>query len=420
MRHRIPLSTLRHSGVGIAILVAALVRVAALTQKPIVGLYSDMENYDRIAQNLLHGALTPDDTFVPIGYPAFLAGIYLFAGRSLAAVAVVQTVLGVAIVFLTWLIARRAGASERLATVAALIVAVYPPLVYYGAMVLTELLAAFFWSLTTWLILEAIMRRSGRWTAAAGVSLGITTVIRSNLLVMYPLVAAVVWVTMDSDARHVRRAVVAMVACAAVPVIAVSAMNSAILGRMAGLSTNGGMNFLMEQVDVRAFHAPDATWVPLRNALFYAGTYESPVKSYDERFLYAEGMRFFLGRPDKLQHMGENLREGFGLGLQGYWPGNRALPTDPSEHTWMRSVLRLSSRAFFPAVIAPVLAITLIAAVRKTVSAPLFALLLLAASATAALAFTALVFLADPRMHVPFDASLIATLLAAAGPATRR
>src|SRR5690349_7603008 len=105
MRHRIPLSTRRHSGVGIAILVAALVRVAALTQKPIVGLYSDMENYERIAQNLLHSALTPDDTFVPIGYPAFLAGIDLFAGRSLAAVAVVQTVLGVAIVFLTWLIA---------------------------------------------------------------------------------------------------------------------------------------------------------------------------------------------------------------------------------------------------------------------------------------------------------------------------
>lgn len=77
------------------------------------------------------------------GYPAFVAVVYSVAGiGNHLAVAVAQALVFAALCLVVYLIARRI-ASERTALVAAAIVACFPPLPYYGALILTEVWTTF-------------------------------------------------------------------------------------------------------------------------------------------------------------------------------------------------------------------------------------------------------------------------------------
>ncbi len=90
-------------------------------------------------------------------YTAFVAAVYSLTGAHPLAVRLVQAVvLGVLMPWLTWHLARRAGFEEPVALVAALLAAVYPYFVLYGAMVQTEgfFLVALLWSLERALALK--------------------------------------------------------------------------------------------------------------------------------------------------------------------------------------------------------------------------------------------------------------------------
>jgi Dolichyl-phosphate-mannose-protein mannosyltransferase len=108
----------------------------------------------------INGRLTPVDMRVP-GYPAFLAAIFAFAGKSPRAVMLAQAALDVAGCFVIALIAARLApeASRRRVTIAALwLAALCPFTANYSAAVLTEILVMFLTSLAILVLLDANRR----------------------------------------------------------------------------------------------------------------------------------------------------------------------------------------------------------------------------------------------------------------------
>src|ERR1700719_2156456 len=118
----------------------------------------------------VNGTLTPVDMRVP-GYPAFLAAVFAFAGKSPRAVMLAQCVVDVAAGFLIALIAERLAAleSRRRAFIAGLWLAVLCPFTAnYPAVVLTETLVTFLTALAILVLLETDLGRRAITGAAAG------------------------------------------------------------------------------------------------------------------------------------------------------------------------------------------------------------------------------------------------------------
>jgi 4-amino-4-deoxy-L-arabinose transferase-like glycosyltransferase len=375
-------------------------------------LYSDMAVYDRVAQHWLHLALTADDTFTPAGYPLFLAGIYAVFGPSLVIVSVIQALLGALTCVFAALIARQLSGNVVAAATAGLVVAVYPPLVYYGALVLTEAVAPFWWAVSVWLLLRSVSRGTTSSAALAGFSLSMATLIRPNLLLLFPWVLLFAWVAHRGERWKATRTCLAIGAAAAPLLAGAVAVNSYLLDRPAGLSTNGGMNFFLMQADVQTVTAQNAGWTPVRNLLFYSEIFVAPVPTYDEAFFYREGVERLRARPDPIRHALRNLSEGLGLGQQGYFPANGHLPDELQPQAFLRQVLRVCSKGFFWFLLVPVLAGIAVAVARGRLFQPAGAPVLLAAGMVFAMVVTAVTFLAEPRMHVPFDAVMIAYVAA--------
>src|ERR1700731_786979 len=104
----------------------------------------------------VNGYLTPVDMRVP-GYPAFLAAVFAFAGKSPHAAMIAQAVLDVAGCFVIAMIAARLAPehSRRRVTVAALwLAALCPFTANYSAVVLTEVQVTFLTGLAILVLLQ--------------------------------------------------------------------------------------------------------------------------------------------------------------------------------------------------------------------------------------------------------------------------
>jgi hypothetical protein len=94
---------------------------------------------------VLNGQLVPTDLRTP-GYPAFLAGVGIFLGRSIRAILLSQAVLDVLTCFLTAALAAAlapAGSRRRLWIIALWLAATCPFVANYTAVILTEILVTF-------------------------------------------------------------------------------------------------------------------------------------------------------------------------------------------------------------------------------------------------------------------------------------
>ena len=389
--------------------IASVIRFAAvLAVNPGSAVYSDMANYDQVALRLQHGVRVAGDTFFPVGYPALLALEYTIGGRHFVGVGIVQAVFGALTCVLVYELALRFGRSPSLAFVAGAVAALYPPFLLYGSLLLTEAVAPFWCALAIWLLFRAEDARNRvrlvMWSVLAGIALSVAVVTRPNLLLLCPVVAVFPLAGQWDREWWVRS--LTMIGFALPLVIVVCVDNSRLLGRPAGLSTNGGINFFLMQADINRVYTPDSTWSPPRNNLRYTQAFRASALSTDEAFYYRAGMDFFWNRSDKARHTVENVLEGFGLGLQGYWPANLDFTDEQSDYPTLRRILRLCSRAFVWMLIMPVWIFA--TAGWRLMDRATAAAWILVCSLTAILIVTFAVFLADPRMHSPFDPILIA------------
>ena len=395
------------------VVLATVIRLGVtLSSDPRGWLYSDMAVYDRVAQHWQHLELSPDDTFTPAGYPVFLAAIYTVLGRSLVVVGVVQALLGGLTCLLAARLARDLSGSDAAAAVTAAVIAFYPPLIYYGALLLTEAVAPLWTTLSVWLLIRSVRRRTMADAALAGLVISIATLTRPNLLLTFLWIPIFVWVASRPSLSTAVRTMAGIAAAAAPLLIGAAAINSYQLGRPAGLSTNGGLNFFLMQADVHTVLSPNGGWTPIRNLLYYSEVHRAPVPTYEESYFYREGLARLRKRTDTANHFVRNLREGFGLGAQGYWPANGGLIDEHQSNPTLRRVLRMSSQAFFWLLVLPVAIEIAIAMARRRLLDPGSASLWLAFAILFGIAVTSVTFLADPRMHVPFHAVLVAYVVA--------
>lgn len=244
---------LRKSAAFLLIVAIALAHAAAyiVHQRPDWDLaWTDQVGYQRLGEVLATtGKFTryPDaPTFVPEvirtpGYPAFVAGIYLLFGLgNRMAVVLSQAVLFAALCLMVYAVVRRIT-TERVALAAGVMTALFAPLPYFGALVVTELLTAFMATLAMFSYIHAVQRRQLWAYAVAGVLFSVTTLVRPVfiLLPFFLAIAVPILVRSQRDRRALTGSA-AMMLAAALTMAPWFAYNYINLGRIT-LSPAGGI-----------------------------------------------------------------------------------------------------------------------------------------------------------------------------------
>ena len=136
-------------------------------------------------------------------YPYFLALLFLVLGEDLGRVHLVQFVLGAAACGLVAL-AGRSFFSRAVGLVAGLLLALYPPSLFYEGLIQKTVLDLF--SLALFLALLGAASRAPRavYWIGMGVALGLLALTRENALAWVPLVPLWIWIDFASRERTVR------------------------------------------------------------------------------------------------------------------------------------------------------------------------------------------------------------------------
>jgi 4-amino-4-deoxy-L-arabinose transferase-like glycosyltransferase len=134
-----------------------------------------------------------------------MAGVYIVAGHNYAAVRLVHCLLGVASVWLTYRIGRRAF-GDSVGLLAAAAYALYPVAVMQSGDLLSEPLGVFLFLVFMELTLAFGM--DGRWghAIAAGIAFGLLLLARANCVIMVPLLLIWMLVQFRGRARLLVRA----------------------------------------------------------------------------------------------------------------------------------------------------------------------------------------------------------------------
>jgi 4-amino-4-deoxy-L-arabinose transferase-like glycosyltransferase len=170
----------------------------------------DAQDYDAIASNLIRShefsLVSGHPTSIrPPGYPWFLAVIYYFFGiQDWNMVRIFQVVLGALIVFLTYKLGAEAF-NPRVGLIGAAICAVYPSLVIYCHLILTETLFTLLFCLTCFSFLRLLKTASPAWAVFAGIFMAMASLVRS-VLWLFPLIA-ILFIFFGSSGAKIRRAV---------------------------------------------------------------------------------------------------------------------------------------------------------------------------------------------------------------------
>ncbi len=171
----------------------------------------------------------------PVGYSAFLGGLYRVFGSSLLVAPIANAIVGALTAVVVHRIARY-YLSESRARVAGALAALHPGLIVYTAVVMTEPLAGLLLLAAGWCALHW----RGRWLGicTAGVVIGIATLVRPASLLAAPLLL----VTQPRPWWNMLRAGAVVTALAVVVVVPWTVRNCRVMDGCAFVSTNAGWN----------------------------------------------------------------------------------------------------------------------------------------------------------------------------------
>lgn len=171
----------------------------------------------------------------PVGYSAFLGGLYEVFGTSLLVAPVANAVIGALTVALVHRLARYYLNVPR-ARIAAGVAALFPGLIVYTVVVMTEPLAAFLLLAAAWCALHW----RGKWLGVilGGAIIGLATLVRPAALLAAPLLL----VTQPKPWWNVLRAGAVASAVAVLVVVPWTLRNCRVMDGCAFVSTNAGWN----------------------------------------------------------------------------------------------------------------------------------------------------------------------------------
>ena len=192
-------------GISIPLLVGFITRVLFITvffDWNGVASTSDDRLYVSIAKSLLSTGQLSTHHF-PVGYPLFVAFVLKVSGGSLAAIRIAQIAISLSTVVTVSKISRMLY-GRHAGLIAAWITALYPPLIFISGRIMSETLYIWvlFLSISHFLIADRVSAMRYRLTASA--LFGIASLVRSNLIPMYPLIP--LWLFMRPGATLRSRA----------------------------------------------------------------------------------------------------------------------------------------------------------------------------------------------------------------------
>jgi 4-amino-4-deoxy-L-arabinose transferase-like glycosyltransferase len=171
----------------------------------------------------------------PVGYSAFLGGLYKLFGQGVYVAPIANAVVGALTAVVVHRTARYFLPLWR-ARAAAVLCALHPGLVLYAALVMTEGLGAF--SLLLAGLIALRLRHSKRGIVLSGVVFGLSALVRPTALLAIPLLF---WVNSGSwRTKGLRTVATGLVALATIAPW--TARNCAVMDGCALISTNGGWN----------------------------------------------------------------------------------------------------------------------------------------------------------------------------------
>jgi 4-amino-4-deoxy-L-arabinose transferase-like glycosyltransferase len=211
---------------------------------------SDQLWYFERAVGLLNGggyAVQGQPTaFWPVGYPAFLAGLFAVFGPSIEVAKAANLVLSAVAMAFVYRIARRATGSEGAARAALLLAVLYPTPVFYTELLYSEPL--FMALLLAGIdLLPGACEERRRWVvvAMAGACFGLASLVKTQALLLPALlVGGALVLRRIGFRRAVLTGLVAYAACLAV-ITPWTLRNWMVLGQPVLISTNGGFNLYM-------------------------------------------------------------------------------------------------------------------------------------------------------------------------------
>ena len=187
-------------------LLLRLVHLAELSGTPLLaGPMGDGRQYDAWAQRIAGGDWIGTEVFyqTPL-YPYALAVLFRAGGHDLDLVRLVQALLGAASCVMLGLAGRRFF-SDRVGVLAALLLAIYPPAIFFDGLIQKSSLDIFLATLLLALLGEFTARRRWPWLAAAGIVTAAFVLNRENARVLYPVIGA--WLCFGVRDVPVRRRV---------------------------------------------------------------------------------------------------------------------------------------------------------------------------------------------------------------------
>ena len=222
-----------------------LVYLAQLDGSPLLSvLMGDARVYDEWAVGIAAGDWMGKEIFyqTPL-YPYLLGIVYLMAGHDPGVVRVIQAALGAVSCVLLALAGRRFF-SERAGVIAASILAIYPPAIFFDGLIQKSSLDLFLTTAILALLGEFQARRRWAWLAAAAAVTGALVLNRENAFVLFPVVAAWLLVRFDDVPARVRVTWVAVFTAAAFLTLLPVALRNRHVGGEFVLSTSQlGPNF---------------------------------------------------------------------------------------------------------------------------------------------------------------------------------
>ena len=204
----------------------------------------------RIAQGLGYTWAWPDGavTFAahyPVGYPALIGAAYALFGAHPVVAMLVNGLIGcIAVLAAHGLAAPRA--SRLGAALAASLVALHPALTFYTPALMTEGIVAALLLIAGWLgVLAAQREGAWRWLLALGAVLGLTTLVRPQVLVLGPVLGAMAASLVPSTFwRRARGGLVVSLVALGV-CLPWTWRNCVRMDRCVFVSANGGWNLLI-------------------------------------------------------------------------------------------------------------------------------------------------------------------------------
>lgn len=240
----------------------------------------DGRYFDVLARRLAGGQgytwLWPDGAVTyaahyPVGYPAMLAAAYAIFGASGGVAMCVNALVGASSAFAAHRLVDGPDVARWRPAAAGLAVALHPALVPYTAAVMTEGVTAALLVIAAALASAALRsQRAWAWIAAAGIAMGLATLVRPQSIALAPVLGA-----LAAPSPGVRgRAIAALVATAAALACVApwTARNCVRMHRCALVSVNGGWNLLI------GAEPRSGAWEPLDVPAECAGVWDEAEK----------------------------------------------------------------------------------------------------------------------------------------------